>query len=55
MHGPEPQTFLGDISVLADSRLGWEASMGYYGGRDQLRWKLERMRKLYGIVDEEVR
>ena len=41
--------------VLADSRLGWEASMGYYGGRDQLRWKLERMRKLYGIVDEEVR
>ena len=35
--------------ALADSRLGWESSMGYYGGRDQLRWKLGRMRELYGI------
>jgi hypothetical protein len=34
--------------VEADSRLGWEPSMEYTGGPEQIRWKLERMEKLYG-------
>ena len=35
--------------VEADSRLGWEPSMEYSGGPVQIRWKLERMEKLYGV------
>ena len=34
--------------VEADSRLGWEPSMEYAGGPDQIRWKLALMEKLYG-------
>ena len=34
--------------VEADSRLGWEPSMEYVGGPEQIRWKLDRMEKLYG-------
>ena len=34
--------------VEADSRLGWEPSMEYMGGPEQIRWKLARMEKLYG-------
>ena len=34
--------------VEADSRLGWEPSMEYIGGPEQLRWKLARMRETYG-------
>ena len=34
--------------VEADSRLGWEPSMEYVGGPAQIRWKLDRMEKLYG-------
>lgn len=34
----------------ADSRLGWEPSMEYAGGPDQIRWKLERMKKA-GLVE----
>jgi hypothetical protein len=33
--------------VDADSRLGWEPTMGYCGGREQIEWKLRRMEKLY--------
>ena len=33
--------------VEADSRLGWEPSMEYIGGPEQIRWKLDRMVKLY--------
>lgn len=33
--------------VEYDSRLGWEPSMEYVGGPDQIRWKLERMEKTY--------
>lgn len=35
----------------ADSRLGWEPSMEYAGGPDQIRWKLERMRSLFEGLD----
>ena len=34
--------------VEADSRLGWEPSMDYAGGVEQIRWKLDRMVKTYG-------
>ena len=30
--------------VMADSRLGYEASMGYHGGEEQIRWKI-------GLID----
>ncbi len=33
--------------VEYDSRLGWEPSMEYVGGPEQIRWKLERMEKTY--------
>ena len=33
--------------VEADSRLGWEPSMEYVGGPEQIRWKLDRMVKTY--------
>ena len=33
--------------VEADSRLGWEPSMEYVGGPEQIRWKLARMRQTY--------
>ena len=36
--------------VEEDSRLGWEPSMEYSGGPEQIRWKLDRMEKLYGDV-----
>lgn len=32
----------------ADSRLGWEPSMEYVGGAEQIRWKLRLMERLYG-------
>ena len=32
----------------ADSRLGWEPSMEYVGGPEQIRWKLGRMEQTYG-------
>ena len=35
--------------VEEDSRLGWEPSMEYTGGPEQIRWKLARMEKLYGV------
>lgn len=34
-----------------DSRLGFEPSMQYYGGRDTVRWKLREMERLYGFDD----
>ena len=34
--------------VEADSRLGWEPSMEYCGGPEQIRWKLSLMEKFYG-------
>ena len=34
--------------VEADSRLGWEPSMEYVGGAEQVRWKLNRMVETYG-------
>ena len=33
--------------VEADSRLGWEPSMEYMGGPEQIRWKLDRMERTY--------
>jgi len=36
----------------ADSRLGWEPSLEYAGGPDQIRWKLGRMRESYGAAVE---
>jgi hypothetical protein len=33
--------------VEKDSRLGWEPSMEYAGGAEQIRWKLALMEKLY--------
>ena len=33
--------------VEADSRLGWEPSMEYVGGPEQIRWKLDRMEQTY--------
>jgi len=41
--------------VDADSRLGWEPSMEYGGGREQLEWKLKRMRENYGFSLREIR
>ena len=35
--------------VGKDSRLGWEPSMEYAGGAEQIRWKLALMEKLYGV------
>lgn len=35
--------------VENDSRLGWEPSMEYTGGAEQIRWKLALMEKLYGL------
>jgi hypothetical protein len=35
--------------VVNDSRLGWEPSMEYTGGAEQIRWKLALMEKLYGL------
>ena len=37
--------------VEANSRLGWEPSMEYVGGPEQIRWKLRRMESLYGKLD----
>ena len=34
--------------VETDSHLGWEPTMDYVGGPDQIRWKLALMEKLYG-------
>lgn len=34
--------------VERDSRLGWEPSMEYCGGPEQIRWKLNLMERLYG-------
>ena len=34
--------------VTKDSRLGWEPRMKYYGGIEQIDWKLRRMEELYG-------
>ena len=34
--------------VDADSSLGWEPTMEYCGGREQIEWKLRRMERLYG-------
>ena len=34
--------------VRADSRLGWEPSMEYGGGEEQIKWKLGKMESLYG-------
>lgn len=34
--------------VENDSRLGWEPSMEYGGGAEQIRWKLKRMERDYG-------
>lgn len=34
--------------VDADSQLGWEPTMDYCGGREQIEWKLRRMRENYG-------
>ena len=34
--------------VERDSRLGWEPSMEYCGGPEQIRWKLALMEKIYG-------
>jgi hypothetical protein len=34
--------------VDADSRLGFECSMEYCGGRKQIEWKLSRMEKFFG-------
>ena len=41
--------------VESDSRLGWEATLDYVGGPEQIRWKLKRMEDLYGsgIKDRE--
>lgn len=33
--------------VEYDSRLGWEPSMEYVGGPEQIRWKLDRMERTY--------
>ena len=35
--------------VERDSRLGWEPSMEYAAGPEQIRWKLHRMEDLYGV------
>ena len=35
------------VLVERDSRLGWEPSMEYVGGPEQIRWKLARMRQDY--------
>ena len=35
--------------VERDSRLGWEPSMEYAAGPEQIRWKLRRMEDLYGV------
>ena len=32
-----------------DSRLGWEPTMEYRGGTKTVEWKLERMRRIYGL------
>lgn len=34
--------------VETDSRLGWEPTMEYGGGREQIEWKLRKMEDLYG-------
>jgi len=34
--------------VDVDSRLGFECSMEYAGGREQIEWKLRRMEDLFG-------
>ena len=36
--------------VEYDSELGWEPSMEYVGGPEQIRWKLKRMERLYPDV-----
>lgn len=36
------------VFVENDSRLGWEPSMEYGGGAEQIRWKLKRMERDYG-------
>lgn len=35
--------------VERDSRLGWEPSMEYAPGPEQIRWKMRRMEELYGF------
>jgi hypothetical protein len=37
--------------VARDSTLGFEASIDYLGYIEQFDWKLERMRKLYGPME----
>ena len=37
----------------ADSRLGWEPTMGYFAGPETLKWKLRLMRKSYGFVEHD--
>ena len=41
------------LPLLArDSRLGWEPSMGYAGGTEVVKWKLDLMRRVYGLDAE---
>ncbi len=35
--------------VLRNSAFGWEPSMGYVGGVEQIRWKMARMERDYGL------
>ena len=35
-----------------NSRLGWEPTMEYRGGVRTVEWKLERMRRIYGLSDD---
>jgi hypothetical protein len=35
--------------VEADSSLGWETTLDYAGGPEQIRWKMKRMETLYGM------
>ena len=35
--------------ALRNSSFGWEPSMGYAGGPDQIRWKIKRMERDYGF------
>ncbi len=37
--------------MLRDSRLGWEPTMLYRGGPDAIRWKLDYLKKHYGLAD----
>ena len=35
--------------VMRNSAFGWEPSMGYVGGVEQIRWKMARMERDYGL------